>query len=312
MIKNIEIHNFHNLTIENAQITKHPLNQPKEEKENTLSVVFVRDPYEYFDYLMFDYLIHKKSLLFTQDIINHMKEFSGKNFLHWFDTLNFKPFYNPQTFQLDSAKRLESAIDNTRSFDYVVPYDEIDLFLEKFSSDIWITKVNEKKLLFSLQTQKEHTLINELISKDLKLYEESIILWNLVKKNNFKPLRSIIERKKPIDHTVSQQDFDLLQQYKGLAGKVTSNSIRGWVFHKEKEEVISVSIFKNNHFLCIAKADKRREDLKMQHIHPTGECGFEVLFDLEMFERGDKIEVKILPHNTPLPLGIDIKNFLGY
>jgi hypothetical protein len=55
-----------------------------------------------------------------------------------------------------------------------------------------------------------------------------------------------------------------------------------------------------------------REDLKKQHIHPTGECGFEVIFDLDMFGRGDKIEVKILPHNTLLPLGNDIKNFLGY
>ena len=92
MVKNIEIHNFHNLTIENAQTTTHPLNQPKEEKEDTLSVVFVRDPYAYFDYLMFDYLTHKRSLLFTQDIINNMKEFSSENFLHWFDTLNFIPF----------------------------------------------------------------------------------------------------------------------------------------------------------------------------------------------------------------------------
>jgi hypothetical protein len=312
MIKNIEIHNFHNLTIENAQISSHPLNQPKEEKEDTLSIVFVRDPYAYFDYLMFDYLTHKRSLLFTQDIINHMKEFSGKNFLHWFDTLNFIPFYNPQTFQLDSSKRLESAIENLRSFDYVVPYDEIDIFLENVPSNIKVTKENENKLLFSLETQKDHTLTDGLINKDLELYEESIKLWNLIKKNNFKPLRSLIERKKPIDNTASQQNFDLLQQYKGVAGKITPNSIRGWVFHKEKEETISVSIFKNNHFLCTAKANKMREDLKKQHIHPTGECGFEVIFDLEIFERGDKIEVKILPHNTLLPLGNDIKDFLGY
>ncbi|MCK5676979.1 MAG: hypothetical protein KAH72_00690, partial [Flavobacteriaceae bacterium] len=224
----------------------------------------------------------------------------------------FIPFYNPQTFQLDSSKRLESAIDNLRSFDYVIPYDEIDSFLEKCSSDIWISTENEKKLLFSLETQKNHILIEKFIGKDLELYNESIKLWNLVKKNNFKPLRSLIERKKPIDNAVSQQHFDLLQQYKGVAGRITPVSIMGWVFHKEKEETISVSIFKNNHFICIAKANKMREDLKKQHIHSTGECGFEVIFDLDMFERGDKVEVKILPHNTPLPLGNDIKNFLGY
>lgn len=219
MIKAIEIHNFHNLIIENAEVSTHPLNQPKEEKKNALSVVFVRDPYEYYDYLMFDYLIHKRSLLFTQDIINHMKEFSNENFLRRFDTLNFIPFYNPQTFQLDSSKRVESAIDNLKSFDYVVPYDEIDVFLENVPHDIWITKKDENKLLFSLQTQKNHTLIDKFINKDLELYEESTKLWNLVKKNNFKPLRSLIKRKKPIDKTILQQNINMLQQYRGMVSK---------------------------------------------------------------------------------------------
>lgn len=37
-----------------------------------------------------------------------------------------------------------------------------------------------------------------------------------------------------------------------------------------------------------------------------------MVFDLDMFEKGDKVEVKILPHNTPLPLGDNAKDFLGY
>jgi len=312
MEREIEIQLFHNLTIENAKINSHALTQTKEEKENILSVIFIRDPYKYFDYLMLDYLIHKKSILFTQDIINHMKEFSNTNFLHWFDTLNFIPFYNPQTFQLDSAKRLDVAIDNLRRFDYVVPYEEIDTFLTNVQANIHITVENNHALLFSLNTQKDHPVTHTLIEKDLTLYSEAIELWELVKKNNFKPLRSLIVRKEPINKISFPENQIRLQEYKGITGVIKSNTIRGWVFHKEKEEIVRIEIFKNNHLLCTVNADKMRMDLKKQHIHPTGECGFEVVFDFDVFERGDKVEVKILPDNILLPLSNDIKNFLGY
>ena len=149
MLRKVEVHHFQNLTIENATLSDHPLTQAKEVKKDLLTLVFVRDPYAYFDTLLFDYLKHKRSLLFTQDIINNMKKLDNEAFLKWLETINFIPFYNPQTFQLDISKRSLSAIENLESFDYVVPYEEIDIFLKNTSLDISIHQKDEEKLLFS-------------------------------------------------------------------------------------------------------------------------------------------------------------------
>lgn len=311
MPKKLEIHNFHNLTISNANVTTHPLKYHKEVKEESLSVVFVREPYAYFDYLMYDYLHNKRSILFTQDIINHMKEFSNENFLHWFDTLNFLPFYNPQTFQLDSSKRTQTAIENLKRFDYVVPYDEIDIFLKNISSNIVINIHEEQKLLFSLRSQKEHELINNFIDKDIQLYKQSMELWELIKQNDFKPLRSLIKRKKIEDKATLQHNLDLSKKYKGVAGQISKTSIAGWVYHTEEEKSVTLEIYKNDIYLCTAIANTLRTDLKNKQIHLTGECGFEVIFEDNTFARGDNIEVKILPHKISLPLGRDIKDFLA-
>ena len=305
MVKKIEVQNFQNLTIENAVIIEHPLTQAKDEKKDLFTVVFVRDPYEYFDTLLFDYLKHQKSILFTQDIINNMKKLDNETFLKWLETLNFIPFYNPQTFQLDISKRSLTSIENLESFDYVVPYEETDTFLENVSSDISISKEKEHKLLFSLDTQRDDELIDKFIGKDLELYERSLELWELVKKNNFKPLRSLINRKK------SQAEQQKINKYKGIVGKITSNSIVGWVYHKDKQSNTVISIYKNGIFLRMLKADIMREDLKKQQIHPTGQCGFEVVFDEPTFQKGDKVEIKILPDKTILPLGQDVKIFLA-
>ena len=305
MVKKIEVQNFQNLTIENAVITEHPLTQAKDEKKDLFTVVFVRDPYTYFDYLLFDYLKHKRSILFTQDIINNMKKLDNKAFLKWLETLNFIPFYNPQTFQLDISKRSLTAIENLNSFDYVVPYEEIGTFLENVSSDITINIEKESKLLFSLYMQREDELIDKFIGKDLKLYERSLELWELVKKNNFKPLRTLINRKR------SQAEQPKINNYKGIVGQITSNSIVGWVYHKDKQINTVISIYRNGIFLRMLKADIMREDLKKQQIHPTGICGFEAMFSEPTFKKGDKVEIKILPGKIILPLGKDVKNFLG-
>ncbi len=304
-MKKIEVQNFQNLTIENAKIINIPLNQAKNEEKDVLTIVFIRDPYEYFDYLLFDYLTHKRSLLFTQDIISTMKKLDNEDFLKWFKTLNFIPFYNPQTFQLDICKKSLTAIENLESFDYVVPYEKINIFLENISSDITITAEKEKKLLFSLNSQRENELVREFIGKDMELYGRSLELWELIEKNDFQPLRLLIDRKR------SQSKMKEIQKYRGVAGRMTSNSIIGWVFNKEKQESITIEIYKNDNFLCITEANKMRLDLQKQQIHPTGQCGFEVSFDKQTFQKGDKIEIKILPEKTILPLGENIKNFLG-
>jgi len=304
MGKEIEIHNFQSLTIKNASMTDHPLREAKEIRKDLLTVVFVRNPYAYFDTLLFEHLKEQKSILFTQDIINNMKKMDNDSFLQWLDTLNFIPFYNPQTFQLDISKRAPTAIENLESFDYVVPYEEIGTFLENISSDMSINREEEHALLFSLKTQKDNELIKKFIAKDLKLYERSLELWKLVKKNNFKPLRSLITRKKP------QAEQQKINKYNGLVGQITSHSIAGWVYHKEKQGNLMISIYKNGIFLRKLKADIMREDLKKQQIHPTGECGFKAIFDEATFKKGDKVEVKILPDKTVLPLGENTKRFL--
>ena len=305
MLRKVEVQNFQNLIIENAILSDHPLSQAKEVKKDLLSVVFVRDPYAYFDTLLFDYLKHKKSLLFTQDIINNMKKLEDEAFLKWLDTINFIPFYNPQTFQLDISKRSLTAIENLESFDYVVPYEEIDNFLKNIPLDISIHQKEEAKLLFSLSAQGNNEEVEKFIGKDLKLYERSLELWEQVKKNNFKPLRSLIDRKKP------QGEEKKINKYKGVVGQITSNSIAGWVYHKEKQSNMVISIYKNGIFLRMLRADIMREDLKKQQIHPTGICGFEAIFDEPTFKKGDKVEIKILPDKTILPLGKNVKDFLG-
>ncbi len=240
-----------------------------------------------------------------------MKKFDNETFLQWFKTLNFIPFYNPQTFQLDSRKRPAAAIENLESFDYVVPYEEIDIFLKNVLPDISISRGKEEKLFFSLGTQRENALTGEFIGKDKVLYERAVELWELVKKNNFKPLASLTNRKKPVEKTPLSQKSKEMQKYRGIAGKITPNSIGGWAFHIDKQESIELAIYSNDHFLCIAKADKMREDLKKQKVHPTGKCGFEVVFDQPIFNKGDKVEIKILPDEILLRLGENVQNFLG-
>ena len=309
------IYHFQNLDIANATLKTQPivLWQETDETANTekkeMRVVFIRDPYDYFDALLFTYLKEKRSILFTQDIINHMKKDDNKTFITWLGTINFIPLYNPQTFQLDISKKLENALTNLEQFDYVVPYEEIDLFLEKVPSNITISKKEERKLSFSMYVHKRHPLAEKFVGMDVKLYEKACELWDIVKKHDFKPLGTLIERKKAIqNNTPSSQ-----KKYIGVLGKITSHYIRGWVINKKNPQnaVTSVSIYKNGKFLCILKAEKMREDLKKQKIHPTGKCGFEMTFDDVTFNYGDKIEVKILPEKVNLPLGDDAKIFLG-
>lgn len=309
MFEKVEVQNFHNLSIENIQTNHLPLTQSLSKEEKVLNIVFIRDPYAYLDYILYDYVTHKKSILFTEDIVTNMKKMRSESFLEWLQTLNFIPFYDPQTFQLDERKRLSVAVDNLESFDYVVPYEEMDLFLENVSLDMVIKK--EKPVIFAPDIQKEHTLLQVFIDKDLKLYERSLELWELIKQNNFKPLGSLIKRKKTVESTEKQKKRLAIKKYKGVAGYITPKSIKGWVFHEENEESIMLEIYKNDDLLCTISADKTRKDLKNRQIHPTGECGFEVVFDKPTFKKGDHVEIKILPDEISLPLGKDIKNFLG-
>ncbi|MEA1952841.1 MAG: hypothetical protein U9O24_00425 [Campylobacterota bacterium] len=302
-MKKYEVHNFQNLIIENADIIYNPLSQEKE-KKNQFSVIFIRDPYEYFDYLLFDYLQSKKSILFTQDILVNIKKLDNVSFLEWFRTLNFIPFYNPQIFQLDTSKRLSFAIDNLERFDYVVPYDKIDIFLDKTSLKIKIKKIKEEKNIFLLSEIKENKIVNEFIEKDIKLYKRAKKLWELTKENSFKPLREIIEQKPIYTQVHETKDF------KGASGMVNEKSIRGYALNIKTQKILTLNIYKNKKLICTTTANEIRKDMVDKFNLSTGKCGFFVKFDKSTFKKGDKIDIIIVPENIRLPLVGDAIKFL--
>ncbi|HHH37378.1 MAG TPA: hypothetical protein ENK77_02040 [Epsilonproteobacteria bacterium] len=314
-MKKIEILNFQNLQIEQAKNITQSFDQAKFGDEEALTVVVVRNPYEYFDGMLFEYLTREKSILFTQDIIDHMKELDNRSFLKWLDGLNFVPFQNPQTFYLDIRKRLSKAIENLESFDYVVPYEAVDAFVKMLAPNIHIVKPKEKKLLFSLSAFPEDPLTEKFIGKDNELYRRSLELWKVIEENGYKTLpqlvgkKRILERKK--EEKQQKEQAKKMQSHKGVTGRISEKLIAGWVFHKEHSDAVSVEIYKNGIFLAMTKADKLRKDLKKQHIHPTGKCGFEIRFNEDTFKKGDKVVARVLPEKALLTFGEAAKSFLG-
>lgn len=277
--------------------------------EECINILFIHDPYTYFNALLQDYIDHKKSILFTQDIMNNKQKMESDSFLDWLHTLNFIPFYNPQTFRLESRKRLPIAIEMLEQFDYVVPYAEIEMFLENVSLNLKIDKEKEKNLLFDFN--EEQVSIKNFIGKDIKLYEKAIELWELIKKNNFIPLGTLIEHKQKPESIEDQRKKLAIHKYKGIAGQITSKSIGGWIFHTENKGYVMLELYNNDKLLCTLTADKTRDDLKKRQLHPTGKCGFEITFKNITFREGDNVEIKILPENINLPFGPNIKSFLA-
>ncbi|RLA68546.1 MAG: hypothetical protein DRG30_11110 [Epsilonproteobacteria bacterium] len=315
--KKIEILNFHNLLIENTYAADKASDKAQNKDEDSLKVVFIRDPYEYFNYFLYDFLIHKRSQLFTHDIISHLRSLNNEDFLAWFDSLRLIPFYCPQTYQFDISKSITIAMKKLEGFDYVVPYEEIDLFIEKVAPDIVVEREEIKKLKFSLDSQKGNRLTEKFVGKDLELHGRSQELWTLSKENDYKPLGLLLESRKSSKNLKNKTKSKRvkksreMQDHKGISGGIRDSTIAGWVFHKEKKEAVTLRIYHNNRFLCMTKADKFRKDLIDNNIHPTGVCGFKVDFSKPIFKKGDKIEVKILPDNILLPLGPKVKEFLG-
>jgi len=301
----IEVFNFQNLIIENVQITNTPLIHINKENKEVLTVVIIRDPYEYFDYLLFDTIDHKRSLLFTDDISKHIKKLDNADFLLWLDTLNFIPFYNPQTFQLDVRKNLDVAMENLGRFDYVVPYKEIDTFLEHVPLEINIKQKEESKKPFSLASLKEDKLIKTFIGKDITLYTKARELWTLVKENNFKPLREIIEQKTVYIDMSEAKDF------KGVAGFINEKRIRGFAFNTKSQESLTLEIYRNSELLCATNADQLREELMEKFNLSHGKYGFQVDFDKPTFKKGDDVDIIIVPENIRLPIVGNAKEFLG-
>ena len=304
-MKKIEVSNFQNLIIINTKVPKTPLIQHKEDEEDVVTLVIIRDPYAYFDYLLFDYISHKRSILFTQEIIKQMKILDNHDFLKWFSTLNFIPFYNPQTFQLDVHKRLNVATEKLKHFDYVIPYEELDIFLANIPLDISISNVNEGGISFSLASIVQDELTQEFIEKDLELYNKAQELWNLIKKNNFQPLSDLLEQETiftPINET---------ENFRGGCGGMNEKMIRGFAFNLKKQTSLKLEIYKNTKLLCKTEANIPRADFQKQFNLTTDKCGFQVIFDKSIFKKGDCVDVVIVPENIRLPIVGDAKEFLG-
>jgi hypothetical protein len=300
----MEIYLFQHMRIKNATLQKKPLLEAKVPNSEDTSTVFIRDPYDYFDAILFEYLKERKSLLFTDDIIKHIKSEDGIAFLKWLHTLNFLPFYNPQTYFVDVRKRVDTALENLENFDYVVPYEESELFLEKVANEIQIKKETYSKLKFSIKNHKEHPLVKVFLEKDLQIYNKTLELWNQVKNNEFKSLGEIIERK-----TIYKELKEAIG-YKGVCAGMQKNMIRGFAFYQDAEKPLMLEIYRNDEFLIEATADIPRSDIQQEFKLTKNNCGFQVDFKYETFKKGDKVEVIIVPENIKLPIVGNAQAFL--
>jgi len=294
-----KILNFQDLVIKNAIIHSRPLEETDLKYEDEITIVIVRDPYEYFNHALYNHIYYKMSPKLSEVTIKTLNLLDNKDFLEWFNKLNCYPLINPQTFYLDIRKNMQKCIDNLELFDYVIPYEKIDIFLKNNSSKFNIQKNTAFNLPFSLDKLKDHELIEKFIGKDLQLYEKAQELWELSKSNNYKSLKVLIERKE-----------DRQKHYNGIVGLINETSIKGWVFHKEHSESIAVGIYKNNKLIAKTIADIMRLDIKEKMNHTTGLCGFEVIFDSPTFMKNDIIEVKTLIDDATLSLSENAKKFL--
>ncbi|WP_148154687.1 hypothetical protein [Sulfurovum sp. NBC37-1] len=272
-------------------------------KEGVFSLAVVRDPYDYFA-AMLD-TVSENSTLFSQDIDTALSEKSTDDFLAWLDTLNFIPLYDPQTFYLDAKKRVYVALENLESFDYVVPYEELGIFLEHFPNVFAIEKSQESSLRFSASKLKKSSLIEKFLKKDRILYSKTIELWQNIKENDFKPL---------ITEVMYIPAFIPLEQvdgFKAACGNMNEKMIQGFAVNLEHETVLEIEIYRNEKFLCKLLANMPRPDIQQKFKLSSGQCGFQMNFDTPIFRKGDFVELVILPHNILIPIVGNAKAFLS-
>jgi len=303
-MKQLEVLHFQYIHIENAALQKNPLIERKKYDKKKTSIVFIRNPYDYFDIMLTDYLNTNKSLLFTNEIRQHLLEDKGVAFLEWLDTLNFIPFYNPQTFFMDVRKREAVALENLEDFDYVKKKKKSTIFLDYCQIELEIKKTPISHRTFSIYPYKEHPLVEKFLGKDMKLYEKTLTLWNLSTEKGFKPLGEVIERK--IVYTPLKE----ANGYKGGCGGMHAKMIRGFAFYQDAQKPLSIEIYKNNELVTCTVANIPRVELQKQFKLSSNMCGFQVHFEKAIFRPGDKIEVVIVPENIILPIVGDALRFL--
>jgi len=300
--------NFQNIESSNIDMFVKPFEQVKFGGKDNISILIVREPFSYLDAMLSFYLEEKKSVLFSDDILKQMQKLKGDDFLVWFDSLSFIPFYNPQTFYLDIRKRISYALKNLESFDYVVSWEEIELFQQEVMPNWIFKKRKEKELSFSFKDYENHPLIDKFLQKDQTLYTQALELWNLSKMNQFKTLKILVNNKKNIQE---KEKLSKKQLYKGYVGHISNKIISGWAVKEGSTESLKVEIYKNGEFLARVNVDQLRMDVKKLGIHPTGVCGFRMVFKEDVFSKKDRIEVKIVPGGFVIPFGKASKEFFN-
>ncbi|OAQ19869.1 sulfotransferase [Thermosulfurimonas dismutans] len=111
------------------------------------------------------------------------------------------------------------------------------------------------------------------------------------------------------DHEVYKLINEVLNNHKKVEIKghldvVDETRCSGWAFDKfNKDYPVSVVVSVNGKVVGKTLAHAYREDLKKKNIHPTGHCGFVLMWKnlgLEL-KAGDRVEVFVEGANVPLP-----------
>ena len=165
-MEKLKILNFQDINFLNTETSHKPFDETILDDSDIFTVVIIRDPYEYFDQYLEYCIFNEMSPKLKKETQKAIKRLDGISFLKWFETLHYLPLVNPQTFQLDMRKRVNIAIENLESFDYVVPYEALDTFVENVAPDLKIKKQESKHLSFSLSNLKEYNTTDSLIKKD--------------------------------------------------------------------------------------------------------------------------------------------------
>ncbi len=105
-------------------------------------------------------------------------------------------------------------------------------------------------------------------------------------------------------------DMNEAENFKGTSGFINEKCIRGFAFNTESQESLTLEIHKNGELLCTTNADQLREEIMGKFNLSHGKCGFQVDFEKPTFQKGDSIDIIIVPENIRLPIVGNAKKFL--
>jgi len=85
----------------------------------------------------------------------------------------------------------------------------------------------------------------------------------------------------------------------GYIDEVSETCVRGWVINKGSSESVEVKLYINKKKITSSKADILRIGLKEKNLHPTGTCGFKIVFK-ERLTKNCSVQVLISENNQDL------------